>query len=151
MWKNRWRWKSKKSLSITEKYRGVAHQSCNLNLKLTKKVSINIHNLKRCDSHLIMNEIGKFNVKVDVIPNALEKYMTFTVYKNLVFIDSKQFIDSSLEKLVKNLSDNDFKHLAQELGSENLKMLDACPYEYMDSFERFSEKKFPVINVFMGL
>ena len=28
--------------------------------------------------------------------------------KNLVFIDSKQFMNSSLEKLVKNLSDDDF-------------------------------------------
>ena len=123
----------------------------NLIFKLTKKVSIKVHNLKRCDSHLIINEIGKINVKVDVIPNVLEKYMAFTVNKNLVFIDSKQFIDFSLEKLVKNLSDDDFKHLAEELGSENLKLLNACPYEYMDSFERFSEKKFPVINVFMGL
>ena len=129
MRKNHWRWKSKISLSISEKYRGVANQSCNLNLKLTKKVSINIHNLKCCDSHLIMNEIGKFNVKVAVIPNVLEKYMNFTVNKTLVFIDSKQFVDSSLEKLVKNLSDDDFKHLAQELGSENLKLLVACPYE----------------------
>ena len=101
----------------------------NLIFKLTKKVSIKVHNLKRCDSHLIINEIGKINVKVDVIPNVLEKYMAFTVNKNLVFIDSKQFIDFSLEKLVKNLSDDDFKHLAQELGSENLKLLDACPYE----------------------
>ena len=123
----------------------------NLIFKLTKKVSIRVHNLKRCDSHLIINEIGKINVKVDVIPNVLEKYMAFTVNKNLVFIDSKQFIDSSLEKLVKNLSDDDFKHLAEELGSENLKLLNACPYEYMDSFERFSEKKFPVKNVFVGL
>ena len=123
----------------------------NLIFKLTKKVSIKVHNLKRCDSHLIINEIGKIDVKVDVIPNVLEKYMAFTVNKNLVFIDSKQFIDSSLEKLVKNLSDDDFKHLAEELGSENLKLLNACPYEYMDSFERFSEKKFPVKNVFVGL
>ena len=123
----------------------------NLIFKLTKKVSIKVHNLKRCDSHLIINEIGKINVKVDVITNVLEKYMAFTVNKNLVFIDSKQFIDSSLEKLVKNLSDDDFKHLAEELGSENLKLLNACPYEYMDSFERFSEKKFPVKNVFVGL
>ena len=123
----------------------------NLIFKLTKKVSIKVHNLKRCDSYLIINEIGKINVKVDVIPNVLEKYMAFTVNKNLVFTDSKQFIDSSLEKLVKNLSDDDFKHLAEELGSENLKLLNACPYEYMDSFERFSEKKFPVKNVFVGL
>ena len=50
----------------------------------------------------------------------------------------------SLEKLVKNLSDYDFKHFTQEFGSAKLKLLkqkDAYPYEYMDSFERFSEKK----------
>ena len=50
----------------------------------------------------------------------------------------------SLEKLVKNLSDYDFKHFTQEFGCAKLKLLkqkDAYPYEYMDSFERFSEKK----------
>ena len=102
------------------------------------------HNLKGYGSHLIMNKIGKFNVKVDVIPNGLEKYMVFTINKNLVFIDRKQFMTSSLEKLVKKLPDDDFKHLTQELGSENLKLLkqkDAYPYESMDSFERFSVKK----------
>ena len=70
--------------------------------------------------------------------------MAFTINKNLVFIDSKQFLNSSLEKLVKNLSDDDLKHLTQEFGSENLKLLkqkDAYPYEYTDSFERLSEKK----------
>ena len=70
-----------------------------------------------------MNEIGKFNVKVEVIPNGLEKYMTFTINKNLVFIDSKQFMDSSLEKLVKNVLDDGFEHLTQEFGPENLKLL----------------------------
>lgn len=35
-----------------------------------------------------MNEIDKFDVKVDVTPNGLEKYMTFTIRNNLVFIDS---------------------------------------------------------------
>ena len=91
-----------------------------------------------------MNEIGKFNVKVDVILNGLEKCMAFIINKNSVFIDSKLFINSSLEKLVKNLSDDDFKHLTQEIGSENLKLLkqkDAYPYEHIDSSERFSEKK----------
>ena len=66
-----------------------------------------------------MNEIGKFNVKVDVIHNGLEKYKAFTINGDLVFIDSKQFMNSSLEKLVKNLSDADFKHLTQEFDSEN--------------------------------
>ena len=58
-----------------------------------------------------MNIIEKFNVKVDLTPNGLEKHMAFTINKNLLFIDSKQFMCSSLEKLVKNLSDDDFKHL----------------------------------------
>ena len=56
------------------------------------------------------------NVKTDVIPNRLEKYMPSNLNKNLVFIDSMKFINSSLEKLVKNLSDNDFKYLTQQFG-----------------------------------
>ena len=64
--------------------------------------------------------------------------------KDLVFIDSMQLMNSSLDKLVKNLSDEDFKYLAEEFGSENLGLLKqngANPYEYMNSFERFNEKK----------
>ena len=41
---------------------------------MTKKVFIIFHNLKDCDSHLIMNINAKFNVKVGVIPNGLEKH-----------------------------------------------------------------------------
>ena len=62
--------------------------------------------------------------------------------KNLVFIDSMQFMNSSLDKLVKNLSDEDFKYLVEEFGSENLELLKqngAYLFEYMNSFERFSE------------
>ena len=50
-----------------------------------------------------MQEIGKCDAKVNVIPNGLEKYMAFTINNNLVFIDSMQFIKSSLDTLVKNL------------------------------------------------
>ena len=53
---------------------------------MTKKIPLVFHNLKGYDSHLIMQEIGKFNVKVNVIPNGLEKYMAFTINYNLVFI-----------------------------------------------------------------
>ena len=63
-------------------------------------------------------------------------------------------MNSSLEKLVKNLSDDDFKHLTQEFGSENLKLLkqkDTYRYEYMNSFERFSEKNYLRKNIFIGL
>ena len=46
-----------------------------------------------------MNKINKFDVKVDVIRNELEKSMAFTINKNLVFLDSIQLIKTSLEKL----------------------------------------------------
>ena len=58
--------------------------------------------------------------------------MAFFLNKNLVFIDSIQVMNSSLEKLVNNLSDNNFKYLTEELGSKNLELLkqiDAYPYE----------------------
>ena len=57
------------------------------------------------ESHLIFRELNKFDVKIDAIPNGLEKNMTFSLSKNLVFIDSMQFMNSSLEKLVKTLTD----------------------------------------------
>ena len=128
---------------ITGKFRGAAHWSCNINLQLTKKVPVIFHNLRGYDSHLIFYELAKFDVKIDVIPNRLEKYMAFILNKNLVFIGSMQFMNSSLEKLVKNLSDNNFKHLNEEFGSKNLELLkqkDPFPDEYIDSFKRFCEK-----------
>ena len=88
---------------ITRKYRAAAHFSCNANLKLSKKVPVIFHNLRGYDSHLTIKEMGKSDVKVSVIPNGLEKYMAFTINRNLVFIDSMQFMNSSLDSLVKNL------------------------------------------------
>ena len=79
--------------------------------------------MRSYDSHLIFYELKKFDVKSDVIPNGLEKYMALMINKNLVFIDSMQYMNSSLEKLVKNLSDNDFKFLTQEFGSKKLELL----------------------------
>ena len=86
--------------------------------------------------------MSKFDVKVNVIPNGLEKCIAFTINKNLVFIDSMQFMNSSLESLVKNFSDNDFKYLSEEFSGELLDLVKekgAYPYEYMDSFKKFSE------------
>ena len=134
---------------VTGKFREAAHWSCNINLQLTKRLR-----LKGYDSHLIFCELNKFDVKINVIPNGLEKYMAFFLNKNLVFIDSMQFINSSLDKLVKNLSDKDFQYLVEEFGSENLELLKqkgAYPYEYMNSFERFKEKNCLLESVFLAL
>ena len=48
-----------------------------------------------------MQELGKFNFKISVILNGLEKYMNFTVNNKLSFIDSFQFLSSSFDSLVK--------------------------------------------------
>ena len=73
--------------------------------------------------------------------------------KSLLFIDSMQFMNSSLDTFVKNLSDEDSKYLVEEFGSENLELLKqkgAYPYEYMNSFERFKEKKLPARKYFFS-
>ena len=54
-------------------------------------------------------------------------------------------MNSSLDKLVKNLSYEDFKFLVEKFGSKNLELLKKgdYPYEYMNRFERFNEEKSP--------
>ena len=72
--------------------------------------------------------------------------MAFTINKNLFFIDRMQFMNSSLYALVRNLSDNDIKHIAQEFCRnllELVKQKGVHPYEYMDSFKKFSDGKIP--------
>ena len=72
--------------------------------------------------------------------------MAFTINKNLFFIDRMQFMNSSLYALVRNLSDNDIKHIAQEFCRnllELVKQKGVYPYEYMDSFKKFSDGKIP--------
>ena len=76
---------------ITGKYRYSTHWSCNVNLKLTKKILVIFHNLRGYDSHLFMQERGKFGVKANIITNRLEIYMAFTINSNLVFIDNYEF------------------------------------------------------------
>ena len=90
--------------------------------------------------------MNTFDVKLNVIPNGVEKCMAFTINSNLAFINSMQFMNSSLNKLVKNLADNDFKYLSQEFRGDLLQLVKqkgVYPKEYMDSFETFSEDKLP--------
>ena len=59
-----------------------------------------------------MQELCKFNLKIKVISNGLEKHMSFTIKNKLSFIDSFQFLIPSLDSLVKNLIKDDFKYLS---------------------------------------
>ena len=62
---------------VTGKFRVAVHWNCNINFQLAKKVPVIFHNLGGYDSNLILNELDKFDVKISVIPNGLEKYMVF--------------------------------------------------------------------------
>ena len=96
---------------ITGKYRGYAHQDRNLKLKIKPEeieIPVIFHNLEGYDSHFIMQEISQIAKKhtyknkkgeeqqMDI--NAI-KYMAFMLGKHLVFLDSFQFMSSSLGKL----------------------------------------------------
>ena len=76
-------------------------RDCNINIKLNHKIPVVFHNLKKYDSLLIMQELVKLNLKTNVIPKRLEKYMSFNINSKLGFIDNFQFLRSSLDILVK--------------------------------------------------
>ena len=103
-----------------------------------------------------MKERNNFDVNIDVVPNGLEKYMAFIINRNLVFIDSMQFMNSSLDSLVKNLVGGDFKYLFkefEEIEDKDLKLLKekgVHPYEYMNSFRKFNETDLPSKNKFFS-
>ena len=89
-----------------------------------------------------MQELGKFNHKINVIPNGLEKHMTFTINNKLSFINSFQFLSSLLDNLVKNLNEDDFKYLSLEFDNNVFDLVKKGfhPYGYMSDFEKFKEE-----------
>lgn len=122
---------------ITGKYKGSAHQDCNMNFKQADKIPVIFHHLSGCNSHFIMREIGQIAKKhtyknkkgeeqqmnINVIPNNMEKYMAFMLGKHLVFLDSFQFMSSSLDKLVSNLPDKAFKYISEAFKNEQFKLM----------------------------
>ena len=102
---------------------GSAHGYCNINIKLNHKIPIVFHNLKSYDCYLIMQELGKFNFEVNIVLNGLEKYTSSTINNKLNLIDSFQFLNSSLDSLVKNLAKDGFKYLNQEFDNKVLDLL----------------------------
>ena len=124
---------------ITGKYRGSVHRHCDIHVKLNHKISIVLHNLNNYDSHLIMQELSKFDFKINVILNGLEKCMSFNINNELIFIDSFHFLSSSLDSSVKNFSKNGFKYLSQEFNgnvSDLVKQKGFYPYECMSDFSK---------------
>ncbi|GBC14077.2 uncharacterized protein LOC114539626 [Rhizophagus irregularis DAOM 181602=DAOM 197198] len=131
----------------TQEYRGAAHRGCNLDLSIKPRemhIPVIFHNLSGYDGHIIMQGIGAMECEddIDPIPYNMEKYMAFKL-GSLRFIDSLQFMKSSLDKLASNLGAE--KCRAQECSNpQHLWRIDAgvYPYEYMDDWKNDKEYEY---------
>ena len=155
----------------TGRYRGPAHNSCNLKYRKPKSISVFFHNLTGYDSHLFIKKLGSSNEKenIDCIPNNAEKYISFSKsikvgeYKDkktgevrdktfkIIFKDSFKFLPASLETLVNNLPKDAFKNLERYYTREKAELIKRkgfYPYEYMNTEERFKETKLPPKKAF---
>ena len=152
---------------ITGKYRGSAHKTCNLRLQISAekiKIPVIFHNLKGYDGHLIIEGMGDIirendlrgeePLNIDVIASNAEKYITFKIGKHLKFIDSYQFMASPLANLAKALPDNKYIYTSEAFSGEKLDLMKAkgvYPYDYMDSFQKFSQTQLPKRDDFYSL
>ena len=156
---------------ITGKFRGSAHQECNLKLRIKPediKIPIIFHNLRGYDSHFIMQEIGEIankhaytNIKgekqdlnISAVPNNMEKYMDFMLGNHLTFMDSFQFMSSSLDRLVSNLPKDDLIYTSQVFKGKRLNLMSqkgVYPYNFMDGFEKFDQTELPAKEHFYSI
>ena len=103
----------------TGKYRGAAHNICNLRYKIPKEIPVAFHNGSTYDYHFIIKELVKeFDGNFECLGENIEKYITFSApikkkienkdieitYK-IKFIDSYRFMSMPLSKLIDNLSE----------------------------------------------
>ena len=135
---------------VTGKFRGTAHNKCNINLRISRKLPIIFHNLQGYDGHIIFKELNNFDVDIDVIPKGIDKYMSIIVNRHITFIDSLQFYNGLLDTLASNLNNEDFKHLTSKFGIDKLEILkrrDAYTDEWVDSYEKLKNPSLPEKNI----
>lgn len=143
-------------------YLGASHNKCNLEFRYKRNIFTNefiipviFHNLRSYDSHLFLKDIGRLKPNITVIANNMERYVSFSI-DQFRFIDSLQFLNESLEKLVNNLHDDGpdkFKLLAKFFPADKLPHLlrkGVFCYNYIDSFERFNDLELPSRDKFFN-
>ena len=148
---------------ITGKYRGVAHNECNLSYKIPKFFPVIFHNLSGYDSHLFIKNLGVSECKINCIPNNEEKYISFSkeivvdrfknkdgnwidVKRDIRFIDSFKFMMTSLSNLVKNLPKDSFKNMEYFYREDELEFLlrkGVFPYDWLDGFDKLNATQLP--------
>ena len=152
----------------TGRYRGAAHNICNLKYSKPNNISVFFHNLTGYDSHLFIKKLGITEGAIDCIPNNEENYISFSKtiktgeytnkrgetknkYFKIIFKDSLKFMASSLEALVKNLPEGALNNLNKYFTPEQVKLLKQkgfFPYDYMDNIEKLKDKKPPSQKAF---
>ena len=122
---------------VTGRYKSSGHGECNITFKLTKKIPVIFHKLRGYDSCLIIKELVKFVLKINIIPDRSEKYMPLQVieiwFLLSVIIDSMQFMNSSLQSCA--------KYIGNLLGfTENLDL----KYRLMLVFSYFQQDNYKI-------
>ena len=153
---------------FTGRYRGAAHNICNLKYSKPNNISVFFHNLTGYDSHLFIKKLNITMGAIDCIPNNQENYISFSKtiitgeytnkkgetrnkYFKIIFKDSLKFMASSLEALVNNLPEDAFKNLNKYFTPEQVKLLKQkgfFPYDYMDDIEKLKDTKPPPQKAF---
>jgi DNA polymerase type B, organellar and viral len=151
-------------MSLFCRYRGATHSDCNLNLSFRSNrrlkavkdrndsnffIPVVLHNLRGYDSHLILKgyreHFFKKAPRLNCLPNNLERYISFSI-GSLRFIDSLQFLNSSLEKLASNLKPEDFVQTKSYWPADKVDLLlrkGVYPYDYMDGPDKMEVKQLP--------
>ena len=105
--------------------------------------------------HAYTNKIGeKQDLNITAIPNNMEKYMALILGNHLTFIDSFQFMSSSLDKLVSNLPKDDLIYTSKVFKGKGLSLMSqkgVYPYDFMDSFEKFNQTELPAKDHFYSI
>lgn len=157
---------------LSGQFRGAAHSKCNLGLRFGKrkphssfgiKIPVVFHNLKGYDSHILLQAYGKYKErKLFCIAQNSQKFISFST-GSLTFIDSFQFMSSSLDTLVKNLLDygaTKFKILAQEypetansdkVPNRLLLRKGVYPYDYISHESKLQEACLPARKDFFSI
>ena len=164
---------------FTGRYRGAAHNLCNLKYRKPNFTPVVFHNLSGYDSHLFIKNLGFSEGNFNCIPNNEEKYISFSkkiqvgsymkkvknekgeinlekkpLHHTIRFIDSFKFMAASLDSLVNNLPKDDFINLGSYYSGDNFNLLTkkgVYSYEYMVSFEKLEETKLPPKEKFYSM
>ena len=152
----------------TGRYRGAAHNKCNLKYSKPNNISVFFHNLTGYDSHLFIKKLNENEGKIECIATNEEKYISFSKtiisgeytnkkgetknkYFKIVFKDSLKFMASSLEALVNNLPEGALNNLEKYFTPEQVKLLKQkgfFPYDYLDNIEKLNDSKPPPQKAF---